>query len=115
MNNYLLYSHVLKCSVIPEDKLDPNTFVGANKKFKVIPWAEIERKKKQELKSGAKYRKNVKNLLKKDEKKRKRLQELGIDYEFNGYVSFYIYLLYIYIYILIYINVYLIKFTYTTI
>jgi len=87
MNNYLLYSHVLKCSVIPEDKLDPNTFVGANKKFKVIPWAEIERKKKQELKSGKKYQKNVKSLLKKDEKKRKRLQELGIDYEFSGYAA----------------------------
>jgi len=87
MNNYLLYGHVLKCSVIPEDKLHPDTFVGANKKFKVIPWAKIEREKQQKLKSGAKYQKNVKNLLKKDEKKRKRLQELGIDYDFNGYVS----------------------------
>ncbi|OUM63657.1 hypothetical protein PIROE2DRAFT_43237, partial [Piromyces sp. E2] len=86
MNNYLLYSHVLKCSVVPEDKLHPDTFVGANKKFKVIPWAKIEREKQQQLKSGAKYQKNVKSLLKRDEKKRKRLQELGIDYEFSGYV-----------------------------
>jgi len=54
MNNYLLYSHVLKCSVIPEDKLDPNTFVGANKKFKVIPWAEIERKKETRIKIWSK-------------------------------------------------------------
>lgn len=85
MNNYILYDHVLKCSVIPEDKVHPDTFVGANKKYKVVPAAKIERKKKQQLKSGDEYKKLINKLAKKDEMKRKRLVELGIDYDFDGY------------------------------
>jgi hypothetical protein len=32
-------------------------------------------------------RKEVKNLLKHENEKRKKIQELGIDYEFPGFVS----------------------------
>lgn len=35
MDNYLLFGHILKCSVIPKDQLHDELFKGANKRFKV--------------------------------------------------------------------------------
>jgi len=38
-------------------------------------------------KTDKEHGKQVKNILKKENKKRKKMKELGIDYEFPGYVS----------------------------
>ena len=38
-------------------------------------------------KTEKEHGKQVKNILKKENKKRKKMKELGIDYEFPGYVS----------------------------
>lgn len=38
-------------------------------------------------KNPEEIKKTVNRLLKKEEKKRKKLKELGIDYDFGGYVS----------------------------
>lgn len=35
MDNYLLFGHILKCSVIPKDQVHEELFKGANKRFKV--------------------------------------------------------------------------------
>lgn len=35
MDNYLLFGHILKCSVIPKDQVHGELFKGANKRFKV--------------------------------------------------------------------------------
>ncbi|ORX82090.1 RNA-binding domain-containing protein [Basidiobolus meristosporus CBS 931.73] len=87
MNNYLLYGHLLKCKVIPEDKLHPKLFDGANKKFKVIPWNKIAREEHNKPKTRESRNRVVKKLLKKEAKTRAKLQELGIDYDFPGYTG----------------------------
>lgn len=43
MHNYLMFGRLLQCQLVPADKLHPDTFVGANRKFKIIPWKKIAR------------------------------------------------------------------------
>jgi RNA recognition motif-containing protein len=44
MDNYLLMGHILKCKTIPKEKVHPELWVGANKKWKAIPRDQIVRK-----------------------------------------------------------------------
>ncbi|KAJ3279316.1 hypothetical protein HDU79_000705 [Rhizoclosmatium sp. JEL0117] len=45
MQGYLLFSHILQCKVIPNEKLHPDTFRGWDRPFKVMPWNKIERQR----------------------------------------------------------------------
>lgn len=45
MDNYLLMGHILQCKVIPKDKIHPELWMGANKRWKKIPVGRIERLK----------------------------------------------------------------------
>jgi len=45
MDNYLLMGQILRCEVIPKDKVHPEIWVNANKKWKQIPTDRIERLK----------------------------------------------------------------------
>lgn len=37
MDNYLLMGHILTCKVIPKDEVHPELWVGANRKWRVVP------------------------------------------------------------------------------
>ena len=37
MDNYLLSGHILVCKIIPDDQIHPKLWVGANRKFRVVP------------------------------------------------------------------------------
>ncbi|KAJ4986459.1 RNA-binding protein [Stagonosporopsis vannaccii] len=37
MNNYLMFGHILRCSLIPKEQVHENLFKGANTRFKVDP------------------------------------------------------------------------------
>lgn len=43
MDNYLLMGHILQCKVIPKEKIHPELWVGANKKWKKVPIDRLER------------------------------------------------------------------------
>ncbi|KAJ3050622.1 MKI67 FHA domain-interacting nucleolar phosphoprotein [Rhizophlyctis rosea] len=85
MDNYLMFGHLLKCKYVPEDKLHPDTWKGANKKFRVIPHNKIQREKHNKTKTPEQHTKLVDKLVKSESKKRKKLEELGIEYDFAGY------------------------------
>lgn len=85
MNNYLLYGHLLKCQVVPEEKLHPKLWEGADRKFKVIPWNKLAREQQNKPKTAEQREKLVNKLVKKDQKKREKLAKLGVEYEFPGY------------------------------
>ena len=38
MDNYLLFGHILRCSVVASERIPPNLFKGANRRFKAVPW-----------------------------------------------------------------------------
>jgi hypothetical protein len=37
MHNYLLFGHLLQCKLVPQDLVHPETFKGANRKFRHFP------------------------------------------------------------------------------
>ncbi|CAI8496863.1 hypothetical protein CAS74_004510 [Pichia kudriavzevii] len=83
MNNYLLMGHLLKCSLLEEDKIHEKLFVGANLKFKKIPFAKINQLKfdrKKDLKEWERLQnKHEKNIS----SKKHVLARAGIDYNID--------------------------------
>jgi nucleolar protein 15 len=43
MNHYLLMGHLLRCNVIPSSEVHPELWVGANKKWRMVPRARLEK------------------------------------------------------------------------
>ena len=43
MHGYLLFGQVLQVKLVPPQKVHPRTFIGANKKFKIVPWKKLDR------------------------------------------------------------------------
>ncbi|KAK9450447.1 uncharacterized protein V1518DRAFT_413867 [Limtongia smithiae] len=80
MNNYLLFGHLLKVSVVPPEKVHAKLFVGADKKFKQIPGAKLAKHRHDKKRTID----DLKKLVDREEKRRKtkqdKLAELGIDY-----------------------------------
>ncbi|OCF75215.1 hypothetical protein I204_04068 [Kwoniella mangroviensis CBS 8886] len=88
MNNYLLMGHLLKCEVIPEDKVHEKLWVGANKKFRKIPTARVEKQKHEKDRTDGEKEKANKKLVKKEEARKRKIKDSGIEYDYPGHVSF---------------------------
>ncbi len=53
MDNYLLFGHLLRCTVVAHERIPPNLFKGANRRFKAVPWNRIAGRRLGEPKSEA--------------------------------------------------------------
>ncbi|GAA6063780.1 hypothetical protein JCM10212_005569 [Sporobolomyces blumeae] len=87
MDNYLLAGHILVCKIIPDDQIHPKLWVGANRKFRVIPKGRRQNAKRNAPKTEEQQESIKKRLLSREEQKRKQLAELGIEYDFAGYAG----------------------------
>ncbi|KAI9591746.1 hypothetical protein BDF19DRAFT_389126 [Syncephalis fuscata] len=87
MNNYLLFGHLLKCKVVPQEKIHPRLFDGANRKFKPVPRHKLAREEHNRTRTAEEAQRNATRLLRKENQKRKRIQNAGIEYDFPGFVS----------------------------
>ncbi|KAL0964004.1 hypothetical protein UPYG_G00316350 [Umbra pygmaea] len=85
MNNYLMSQRILKCHVVPPDKVHEKLFVGSLRKFKKPSNPAVARYNK--LRTAEEFKKMTGRLLCKESKLRKRLAENGIDYDFPGFAS----------------------------
>ena len=85
MNGYILVGRVLVCHTIPAKKVHPDLFKGAEGKFKLKPWRLIAKQRQNADRNDEQKEKMKKRALSKEEKKRQKLQALGIDYDFSGY------------------------------
>ncbi|XP_072326725.1 MKI67 FHA domain-interacting nucleolar phosphoprotein isoform X1 [Scyliorhinus torazame] len=85
MNNYLFGERLLKCQVLPPEKVHAQLFKGGNTTFKkpILP-AVARYNKKRTLKQQSVM---SKRLLAKEGRLRKRLAEKGIDYDFPGFAA----------------------------
>lgn len=87
MDNYLLFGHILKVKVMSEDQIRDDLFVGANKKFKPLNWAE----RNQIANNAPKTRKYWEEAQAKEkeyrQKRSERLKSLGIDYSYESPVA----------------------------
>jgi RNA recognition motif-containing protein len=81
MDNYLMFGHILKCKYVPPESLHPETFKGANKRFRVAPHNKMEQRALEAPKSESHWiKKNSKEQTKR-EKKAEKLKAMGYDIE----------------------------------
>mmetsp|Transcript_34373 Transcript_34373/g.75248 ORF Transcript_34373/g.75248 Transcript_34373/m.75248 type:complete len:334 (-) Transcript_34373:93-1094(-) len=85
MSGYFLLEKRLVCHVVPRDKCHPSLFDGHNKRFVKIDWQGINREQVNKPRTAEGMKKITKRLVKRETAKRKKLQALGIDYDFPGY------------------------------
>ena len=85
MNGYFLAGRRLVCHVVKKDNVHEKMFAGSNRKFRPIPWRMIEKQRHNAPRSEAQQKKVVSGLLSREKRKREKLKELGIDYDFPGY------------------------------
>ena len=82
MDNYLLFGHILKVKLIPKEQLHPETFKGANKPFKTVPWARIQaRELAMPVEREVWEKRVVAEQEKREKKARKVREEIGYEFE----------------------------------
>ena len=85
MDKYFLSGQQLVCHILPPDKVHERMFAGAGRKFRPIPWRTVARKRHNAPKGEEQRAAQASRLSAKTAKKRKQMEELGIDYDFVGY------------------------------
>ncbi|GAB5031332.1 rna binding protein [Nannochloropsis oceanica] len=85
MQGYYLGGRKLVCEVLPPTKVHPKLFVDADKKWRVIPWRQLEKDRRTAPKTEVEARKCLSRLVRGDKRKRRKLAAKGIEYEFPGY------------------------------
>ncbi|KAH9945213.1 uncharacterized protein BXZ73DRAFT_86744 [Epithele typhae] len=89
MDNYLLMGHILTCKVIPKDQVHPELWVGANRKWRAVPRSRVARVEQNRPRTEQEIAQAEKRLLKRQDQRKRKLEEAGIDYDFSAvaYVS----------------------------
>lgn len=88
MNDYLMYGRRLKCQVVPPEKVHPNTFKGRRPRTDITEKSHLaHRLSHNRTKTQQEMDRNVRKLIEKEEKRRKKLEAAGIDYEFDGFAA----------------------------
>uniref|UniRef100_A0A3P8RTQ1 Nucleolar protein interacting with the FHA domain of MKI67 n=1 Tax=Amphiprion percula TaxID=161767 RepID=A0A3P8RTQ1_AMPPE len=85
MNNYLMGERLIKCHVIPPEKVHEKLFVGSQRQFKKPSYPAVTRYNKKH--TPEQVAKMTDKLLRKESKLRKRLAAHGIDYDFPGFAA----------------------------
>jgi len=85
MHGYIMFSRVLVCKEIPPDQVHPKMFVGANRRFIPKDTKTNHAKQVNKERTVSETAKRVKRLLERENQKRRKLQKLGITYDFPGY------------------------------
>ncbi|KAH7356660.1 hypothetical protein BKA65DRAFT_534462 [Rhexocercosporidium sp. MPI-PUGE-AT-0058] len=81
MDNYMMFSHLLKVKLIPDEQVNPDWFKGANKRFKKVPWNKMEGRKLEQGKSEEFWNTKVERESGKREKNAAKMKEIGYEFE----------------------------------
>ncbi|KAH6803032.1 RNA-binding family protein [Perilla frutescens var. frutescens] len=81
MHNYLMYEHLLQVQIVPPERVHPRLWKGVGRSYQPIDWVRIERKRHDKERTLDQQQKLVAGVLKRDQKRRKRIEAAGIDYE----------------------------------
>lgn len=87
MNGYILEGRHLVCKVIAPSRVHDRMFAGADKKFRMIPWRTVAKRRHNAKHDPVTRKKKLEHLMRRDNAKRKQLAAMGIDYEFGGYAG----------------------------
>ncbi|KAK4692914.1 nucleolar protein 15, partial [Lecanoromycetidae sp. Uapishka_2] len=81
MNNYLLFEHILKCAVVPQEQLHEDVWKGADKRFKSVPWNKMEGRKHEMAVGKEHWDGRISNEEKRRKSKKEKMKEIGYDFE----------------------------------
>ncbi|KAF8515405.1 hypothetical protein BU17DRAFT_51802 [Hysterangium stoloniferum] len=84
MHNYLLLGHILQCRVIPKDEVHPELWVGANKKWRVVPRDRVARLQQNKPRTIEQQQRSEARLLARQKKQQAKILASGIDYDMEG-------------------------------
>ncbi|RAL16519.1 uncharacterized protein BO97DRAFT_475293 [Aspergillus homomorphus CBS 101889] len=81
-DNYLFYGHILKCKYVAPERLHPEIWKGANRRFKKTPWNRIEKRRLDQGKTREKWTERIEKEQQKRAAKAEQLKSiLGYDLE----------------------------------
>lgn len=81
MDKYLLFNHILKVKLVPDEQLPENLFKGANRRFKKVPWNKIEGRRLEQGAGEEQWEKRIEKAEKKREIAAEKLKQIGYEYE----------------------------------
>ncbi|KAF6757050.1 hypothetical protein DFP72DRAFT_891645 [Ephemerocybe angulata] len=84
MDNYLMNGHIMQCKLIPKDKVHPQLWVGANRKWRTVPPEQLTRASHNKKRDGDEQYAASRRLIKRQNQRKRKLEELGINYDFEG-------------------------------
>ncbi|KAG6870876.1 hypothetical protein C0992_012210 [Termitomyces sp. T32_za158] len=84
MDNYLLKGHILRCKVIPKDEVHPELWVGANRKWRVVPRDRLARVHHNKIRTEDEKARTAKRLIKRQNERKRKLAKAGIDYDITA-------------------------------
>lgn len=87
MHNYILFDKVLQCHLVEDTSKYNLIFKRWKRKFKFNDKYQNYVEEKNKSKDSEQLSSYVQLLLDKEEAKKSKLKEMGIKYEFPGYVS----------------------------
>lgn len=87
INNYLVFEHNLQIHLIPPEKIHPKLWRRVTKTHDPHRRIEFERRRHNKERSAEEQEKLVKRIMKRDERRRKRIKDAGIDYECPAFVG----------------------------
>ena len=87
MSGYFLMEKRLVCHIMPRDKCHSELFAGHDRKFVKIDWQGLNREQVNKTRTAEGMKKITARLVKREIEKRKKLEALGIDYDFPGYAA----------------------------
>ncbi|XP_058079511.1 uncharacterized protein LOC131227721 isoform X2 [Magnolia sinica] len=81
MHNYLMFEHMLQVHLVPPERVHLKLWYGINHRHQPLDWLKIERKRHDKERTVEEHRRLVEGILKRDKKRRERIEAAGIDYE----------------------------------
>ncbi|KDP45022.1 hypothetical protein JCGZ_01522 [Jatropha curcas] len=81
MHNYLLFEHLLQVHLIPSEHVHPQLWKGFNYRYKPLARVQIEQKRQNKDRTLDEHKKLVEKIMKRDQKRKKRIEAAGLDYE----------------------------------
>jgi nucleolar protein 15 len=81
MDSYLMFGRILKCKVVPREKLHEKIWEGANRRFKKLPRTKMAASQLNRPMSQAGWEKRVAREKERRSARAKKLEELGYEFE----------------------------------
>jgi nucleolar protein 15 len=84
MNGYMMFGQMLKCHTIKREDVHTEMFKHANRKMRKRPWLKIAAERHNRDRSSGEEKRREEALIRKDQRRQKRIKELGIDYDYDA-------------------------------